>query len=307
MKTLDATHPHFVRCIIPNEIKTGGVLDAHLVMHQLNCNGVLEGIRICRKGYPSRLVFDDFLKRYGILAAEEAKAHSDMKKASAAVLEKVKLDPEQYRVGLTKVLFKAGILGLLEEKRDEIITRIMTLLQSQMRRYIVKKNIKKMIEQKKALAVVQRNVKAYIDLRNWGWLKLYNAMKHLLVSAKKAEEERLRKEQEEREAAERAKAEAEAAARRLLEMEKNAEGMKILEENFLKVTGQLADEKAVSAQLREEGDKLRQEQQVLEAKNRALANDLADEQDKVADLSQRKAKLEEELSATKKVRSSLES
>jgi len=140
MKTLDATHPHFVRCIIPNEIKTGGVLDAHLVMHQLNCNGVLEGIRICRKGYPSRLVFDDFLKRYGILAAEEAKAHSDMKKASAAVLEKVKLDPEQYRVGLTKVLFKAGILGLLEEKRDEIITRIMTLLQSQMRRYIVKKN-----------------------------------------------------------------------------------------------------------------------------------------------------------------------
>jgi myosin heavy subunit len=43
MKTLDATHPHFVRCIIPNEIKTGGVLDAHLVLHQLHCNGVLEG------------------------------------------------------------------------------------------------------------------------------------------------------------------------------------------------------------------------------------------------------------------------
>ena len=24
MATLKATHPHFVRCIIPNEIKTGG-------------------------------------------------------------------------------------------------------------------------------------------------------------------------------------------------------------------------------------------------------------------------------------------
>ena len=55
-----------------------------------------------------------------------------------------------------------------------------------MRRFLIKKNIKKMIEQKKALSIVQRNVKAYIDLRNWGWLKLYNAMKHLLVSAKKA-------------------------------------------------------------------------------------------------------------------------
>ncbi len=270
-------------------------------MHQLNCNGVLEGIRICRKGYPSRLIFDDFLKRYGILAAEEVKAHSDMKKASAAILTKIQLDPEQYRVGLTKVLFKAGILGVLEEKRDEIITRIMTLLQSQMRRFLIKKNIKKMIEQKKALQIVQRNVKAFISLRNWGWLKLYNAMKHLLVSAKKAEEERLRKEQEEREAAERAKAEAEAAARRLLEMEKNSENMKILEENFLRVSEELANEKSASAKLRDEGDKLRKEQQVLEAKNRALANDLADEQEKVADLTQRKAKLEEELSATKKV------
>jgi myosin heavy chain 6/7 len=162
-------------------------LDAHLVLHQLHCNGVLEGIRICRKGYPSRLMFAEFLHRYGILAAEVYKSNaSNPKKASSAVLEDIKLDSELYRVGLTKVLFKAGVLGTLEEMRDAVINKILTLLQSQMRRYLIKKNIKKMLEQKKALTVLQKNIKAYISLRNWGWLKLFNSMKHLLTAAKKA-------------------------------------------------------------------------------------------------------------------------
>ncbi len=185
MKTLDATKPHFVRCIIPNEIKTGGVLDAHLVMHQLHCNGVLEGIRICRKGFPSRLIFVEFLNRYSILAAEKVKRISDPKLASAAVLEHIELEADAYRVGLTKVLFRAGILGTLEERRDEIIVRILTLLQSQIRRFLLRKNIKVMLAQKAALNVIQRNVKAYNSLRNWGWFRLMGNVKPLLNSKQK--------------------------------------------------------------------------------------------------------------------------
>lgn len=114
MTTLRATHPHFVRCIIPNEIKTGGVLDAHLVLHQLHCNGVLEGIRICRKGFPSRVLYAEFVQRYSILAASACKQNSgDAKKATEAIVAEVKLDKELFRIGNTKILFKAGVLGKL--------------------------------------------------------------------------------------------------------------------------------------------------------------------------------------------------
>merc|ERR1719228_2616328 len=67
MKTLHSTSPHFIRCIVPNETKSPGVIDAALVMHQLTCNGVLEGIRICRKGFPNRIQYADFRFRYTIL------------------------------------------------------------------------------------------------------------------------------------------------------------------------------------------------------------------------------------------------
>lgn len=41
-----------------------GKMDAHLVLEQLRCNGVLEGIRICRQGFPNRIVFQEFRQRW---------------------------------------------------------------------------------------------------------------------------------------------------------------------------------------------------------------------------------------------------
>ena len=63
MTMLYSTTPHFVRCIIPNESKKPGLVESNLILHQLRCNGVLEGIRICRKGFPNRMPFDEFKQR----------------------------------------------------------------------------------------------------------------------------------------------------------------------------------------------------------------------------------------------------
>ena len=114
---------------------------------------------------------------------------SDKKKATAECLKEVKLSDELYRIGLTKVLFKAGVLGTLEDYRDTAISKILTYLQAYIRLYQMKKYFRVMLEQKNALSVVQRNLRAYISLRNWGWLKLFNKLKPLLQDSKKKEEE----------------------------------------------------------------------------------------------------------------------
>lgn len=189
MNNLKQTHPHFVRCIIPNEIKTGGVLDAHLVMHQLTCNGVLEGIRICRKGFPNRMIYAEFKQRYSILAPNAIpKGFVDAKKATENILKDIALSNELYRCGSTKVFFKAGTLGQLEDLRDTALSKIIASLQGQVRGYLMRIAYKKKLEQRLALQVVQRNVRKYLSLRNWPWWKLYTKVKPLLSVARQEEE-----------------------------------------------------------------------------------------------------------------------
>ncbi|KAH1016368.1 hypothetical protein HUJ04_007601 [Dendroctonus ponderosae] len=292
MSTLRATQPHFVRCIIPNELKQPGLIDSHLVMHQLTCNGVLEGIRICRKGFPNRMVYPDFKLRYMILAPATMAAEKEAKEAARKCLEEIGLDPdsyrvghtkarlscpclkshclvrfaapctmnyspykilnpsgaskepdtkkcadiilqatgldselyrlghtkvsssvyclykilapssikasttpekaaeiildaialekEQFRMGKTKVFFRAGVLGQMEELRDERLGKIVTWMQSWVRGYLSRKEFKRLQEQRLALQVCQRNLRKYLKLRTWPWYKLWQKVRPLL-------------------------------------------------------------------------------------------------------------------------------
>ena len=114
MSTLYKTEPHFIRCVVPNTHKQPGGVEPDLVMHQYKCNGVLAGIAICRKGFPNKMLYPEFKARYNILAAAAvAKAKND-KAAAGAVMDIVKMDKEKFRLGHTKVFFRAGQLGELK-------------------------------------------------------------------------------------------------------------------------------------------------------------------------------------------------
>ncbi|CAJ0944485.1 unnamed protein product, partial [Ranitomeya imitator] len=150
MTNLRSTAPHFVRCIIPNETKTPGAMDPYLVLHQLRCNGVLEGIRICRKGFPNRVLYADFKQRYRILnpSAIPEDKFVDSRKASEKLLGTLDIDHTQYRFGHTKVFFKAGLLGHLEEMRDERLAKILTLIQSRARGKLMRIEFQKILERR---------------------------------------------------------------------------------------------------------------------------------------------------------------
>ncbi|KAI6239365.1 CRE-MYO-2 protein [Aphelenchoides fujianensis] len=196
MNMLNLTHPHFIRCIIPNEKKQSGLIDAALVLNQLTCNGVLEGIRICRKGFPNRTMHLDFVQRYAILAADEAKSNpADPKKTVDAMLGRLvkqkDLTDEQFKVGLTKVFFKAGVVAHIEDLRDKRLSTLITAFQSVCRWYYTLINTKRLREQLELNALIQRNIRSWMELQNWSWFRLYGRVLPLLAKGK--EEEQLEK------------------------------------------------------------------------------------------------------------------
>uniref|UniRef100_A0A4W5LZP2 Myosin, heavy chain 11a, smooth muscle n=1 Tax=Hucho hucho TaxID=62062 RepID=A0A4W5LZP2_9TELE len=189
MTTLHNTQPNFVRCIIPNHEKRAGKLDAHLVLDQLKCNGVLEGIRICRQGFPNRILFQEFRQRYEILAASAIpKGFMDGKQACGLMIKHLDLDPNLYRIGQSKIFFRTGVLAQLEEERDLKITVVIIAFQSQARGFLARKAFAKRQQQLMAMKVIQRNCAAYLKLRNWQWWRLFTKVKPLLQVTRQEEE-----------------------------------------------------------------------------------------------------------------------
>merc|ERR1712108_111698 len=187
MKVLYATDPSFIRCVVPNTHKQPGGVQPELVMHQYRCNGVLAGIAICRLGFPNKLLYPDFKARYNILAAQAvAKAKND-KGAAGAVMTAIKLDKEKFRLGHTKVFFRAGILGFMEETREDKIGSVLALLQAQARGKASRLVFKKMQDQKLALYCLQRTIRNFKIGKTWNWWILWLAVKPNLKCTKFAQ------------------------------------------------------------------------------------------------------------------------
>ena len=194
MNQLHSTHPHFVRCILPNHRKRPKQFSAPLVLDQLRCNGVLEGIRIARTGFPNRLPFTEFRQRYEVLCRNMPKGYLEGRTAAQIMLDKLYLDNAMYRVGLTKVFFRAGVLAELEEQRDSLIRDIMSRFQSVARGFTQRRITNKRLYRAEATRIIQRNFAVYSELCNSPWWRLFVRMKPLLGATKTAGEVRKRDE-----------------------------------------------------------------------------------------------------------------
>uniref|UniRef100_A0A3Q3R9Z7 Myosin, heavy chain 11b, smooth muscle n=1 Tax=Monopterus albus TaxID=43700 RepID=A0A3Q3R9Z7_MONAL len=294
MTTLHNTQPNFVRCIIPNHEKRAGKMDAHLVLEQLRCNGVLEGIRICRQGFPNRIVFQEFRQRYEVLAASAIpKGFMDGKQACCLMVKHLDLDPNLYRIGQSKMFFRTGVLAQLEEERDIKLTVIIIAFQGQARGFLARKAFSKRQQQLSAVKVIQRNCACYLKLKNWQWWKLFTKVKPLLQVTR--QEEEMGQKEEELKAAREVAAKAEAELKNITqkhnqlleershleskfqaetELYIEAEEMRVrleakkkeLEEVLHEMEARLEEEEERSSALQQEKKDIEQQLQLMEAR-----------------------------------------
>ncbi|XP_014670674.1 PREDICTED: myosin heavy chain, muscle-like [Priapulus caudatus] len=126
---------------------------------------------------------------YSILCPEAVPTeYTDGANVAAAILTTLNWPTAEYRLGGTKVFFKAGALGRLEELREERIRRIVTLMQAWARGKKMREQYEVMKAQRLGMIIIQRNVRKYIQCRNWPWWKLYTKVKPMLSIARQEDE-----------------------------------------------------------------------------------------------------------------------
>lgn len=267
MNQLGSTQPHFVRCIVPNTERKPGKMHLPIVLEQLRCNGVLEGIRIARLGYPNRLLFNEFRTRYEVLTPDIIpRGYMDGRKACQRMMEAMQLDREVFKIGVTKIFFKSGVLAELEERRDALLFDIFARFQAAARMFTARRQMKKILNRAAAVRTIQRNARVYVELRDWPWWQLYSKVRPLLSATRHDAElkrkeielalitERAERDQKEREALE--------ALRFGLESEKK------------KVEDELSSERALLADKDQQLTRSRQRESSLEDDLAAMQRDV---------------------------------
>ncbi|CAH2296742.1 unconventional myosin-Vb isoform X2 [Pelobates cultripes] len=159
METLNATTPHYVRCIKPNDEKLSFSFDPKRAVQQLRACGVLETIRISAAGYPSRWTYHDFFNRYRVLMTKKDLSQNDKKNICKTVLEKLVKDPDKFQFGRTKIFFRAGQVAYLEKLRADKFRAATIMIQKTVRGWLQRLKYRRM---KNAALTIQRYTRGYL-------------------------------------------------------------------------------------------------------------------------------------------------
>jgi len=171
--TLRKTTPHYIKCIKPNSAKAAKGFSPTLVIEQLRYSGVLEVVRIRREGYPTRMSYPTFFKKYEILAYDNPKfrgqsgvADEDISRAASAFICSDNLEVNDFQCGKLVLFLRDDVLRKLascvrsfyQAKATKIVSKIRMKLC--MNRY---KKAKDSAGQLQALARMMRKKKQFAE------------------------------------------------------------------------------------------------------------------------------------------------
>uniref|UniRef100_A0A673CA31 Myosin VC n=1 Tax=Sphaeramia orbicularis TaxID=375764 RepID=A0A673CA31_9TELE len=162
METLNATTPHYVRCIKPNDEKLPFEYDSRRVVQQLRACGVLETIHISAQSYPSRWTYIEFYSRYSVLMTHQETGVSDKKQTCKNVLQRLIQDSNQYKFGRTKIFFRAGQVAYLEKLRLDRLRGACITIQKHVRGWSQRR---KYLQMREAAIILQQYIRGKRSIR----------------------------------------------------------------------------------------------------------------------------------------------
>ncbi|XP_038062218.1 unconventional myosin-XVIIIa-like isoform X2 [Patiria miniata] len=202
MESLRRTRLHFVHCLLPQvnaglcELKnlgaksptsptptSDGLIDVPYLRNQIRGLEILELAKLHKYGFPESMLFNEFRRRFELLAPANAKVSEpvlDERKAIEELVKHCDLDSSMYRLGLSQIFFKPGALVKVEDQRDERLSKTITEFQAYCRGYVARQQFKQLKIKHLAITAVQRNVRKFLAVRTWPWWRLVTKVMPLL-------------------------------------------------------------------------------------------------------------------------------
>lgn len=175
---INASQPHYIRCIKPNDLNVENEFDRIRVEEQLAYSGVLEVVRVARAGYPTRFTLKEFADRFHVLSVSRSshKRHSKSRRRRSSIADPRKVcerivktagleDIIDYQIGFTKVFLKPYAYTTLELRKAEKILKYVLILQRSIRVYLRTYRATKKV---RAAKIIQRNFRGYRVRREVG-------------------------------------------------------------------------------------------------------------------------------------------
>ncbi|KAJ8917234.1 hypothetical protein NQ315_002251 [Exocentrus adspersus] len=212
VETLRRTKLRFVHCLLPQHnaglcetnaslmaVRAAGqpedpLMNVPLLRSQIRGGQILETVRLHKQGFPNFLPLAEFRRRFHLLAGD-LKVTSpvlDERKAVEDMLLALDLDLSSYRVGLSQIFFRNGVVSQLETQRDERLADMVVHLQAHCRGYLARRRLAQRKLQDLAVRCIQRNVRKFLAVRDWPWWRLLVRVTPLLNVHRTEEELRLR-------------------------------------------------------------------------------------------------------------------
>ncbi|XP_052751859.1 unconventional myosin-XVIIIa [Galleria mellonella] len=261
---------HFVCCLLTNQAAdVADDVNVPLLRSQFRGFQLLEAARLYKQGFPEHMPLSEFARRYRLLATSENETAENNQQTSLSdrqivddMLLALDLDVTSYRLGLTQIMFRGGVVGGLDARRDAALARVLVRLQARARGLLARRRAQRLRTQHTAARCVQRNVRAFLAVRDWPWWRLLVRVTPLLAVHRT--EHRLKQAQEELESL-RTKLEKVESERTHFKNETEK-----LETKLSEVGGELAEERAAAALATERADAEAAERLRVERDNRDL-------------------------------------